>query len=263
VTDGHRPRSVPRIPTALAGGLVVVAIIQLVQGGLSEWGREFAFRDLEGYLDGTRRFLATGSPYDPLAVVGAWQLSSHSFIHPPTALPLFLPFLVLPAFLWWVIPIGITAYAVRRLSPAPWSWPLMALGLVWVRSTGSLLAGNTDMWAMAFVAAGAVWGWPAALLVVKPTFAPLAAVASGRRSFWLAGVAIGAVSLAMAGLWLEYAAVIRNSGLSLAYSLLNLPLVAIPAVAWFARRDRPSVLEVAGLWVRHRFESSRVVGRLA
>ncbi len=263
MTEHRARRSVPRIPTALAGGLVVVAIVNLVQGGLSEWGREFALRDLDGYLDGARRFLATGSPYDPLAVAGAWQLGPHSFIHPPTALPLFLPFLVLPAFLWWVIPIGVTVYAVRRLSPAPWSWPIMALGLVWIRSTGSLLAGNTDMWAMAFVAAAAVWGWPAALLAVKPTFAPFAVLATGRRSFWLAAVAIAAVSLAMAGLWFEYAAVIRNSGLSAAYSLLNLPLVAIPAVAWLGRRDRPSVLDVAGPWLRHRFGSFRFAGRLA
>jgi hypothetical protein len=260
VTDDHRRTSYPPIPTVLAGVLVALALVNLVQGGLSDWGRQFAFRDLDGYLDGTRRFLATGSPYDPLAIAGAWELGPHSFIHPPTALPLFLPFLVLPAFLWWAVPLGVTAYAVRRLSPAPWSWPVMALGLVWIRSTGSLLAGNTDMWAMAFVAAGAVWGWPAALLAVKPTFAPLAVVAITRRRFWIGAVAVAVASLAMAGLWLEYAAVIRNSGVSLAYSLLNLPLVAVPAVAWLARRDRLSVLDATRRRLQERLRRNEAAG---
>jgi hypothetical protein len=114
----------------------------------------------------------------------------------------------------------------------------MSLCLAWPRSAGSLLAGNTDMWAMAFVGAGAVAGWPLALLVIKPTFAPVALIGSTRRSMWIAGVIAATGSLLFLPLWVEYFSVIRNSGLGLDYILLNLPLVLLPVVAWAGSRRR-------------------------
>lgn len=190
-----------------------------------------------GYLPGAQRFLDTGSPYTADQLAGPWTIGVHTFIHPPAALALFLPFLVLPLALWWAVPLGLTAYAVWRLRPAPWAWPVMALCLCWPRSTGALLTGNSDMWAMAAVAAGAVWGWPVALLAIKPTFAPLALVGVRCRSTWLAaaaGLAFMAVTLP---LWVQWWTAIGNAGLGWGYSLLNLPLVLLPAVAWLGRTE--------------------------
>jgi hypothetical protein len=206
----------------------------------SEWARLYAGGDLGGYLDGTRQLLATGSPYLPAHVAGPWTLEAHSFVHPPPALALFVPFLVLPAVLWWAIPLVLTGWAIARLRPARWTWPLLVLCLIWPRSIGSLLAGNSDMWAMAIVAAGVVFAWPLVLLVIKPTFAPLALLGIRRRSWWIALVVVAAVNLPVLPLWLEYLAVVRNSQLRLDYSLLNLPLVALPAIAWLGRSDRSS-----------------------
>jgi hypothetical protein len=211
-----------------SGGLLVETVREIVV--LSPQG----FDDLDGYLAGARRFVETGSPYLPSQVAGPWTLGPHSFIHPPAALALFVPFLVLPAFLWWAIPLGITTFVIIRFWPAPWTWPLKAACLVWPRSSGSLLAGNTDMWAMAFVAAGAMWGWPAALLAVKPTVAPLALI-GGRRAL-LAGLIVIALCAALLPLWIQYAAVIGNVGVDWTYSLLNLPLVVLPAIAWLGRQ---------------------------
>jgi hypothetical protein len=198
-----------------------------------------------GYFPGAQRFLDTGSPYAPEQVAGAWSLGAHSFIHPPAALALFVPFLALPLPLWWVLPLGFTAWAVWRLRPAPWTWPLMAACLLWPRSTGSLLAGNSDMWAMAFVAAGTLWGWPVALLAIKPTFAPLALIGIRRRWTWIAGVVWLALVAVTLPLWLEWLRVTANAGLSPTYSVNNLPLVLLPLVAWAGRCQRPSAVSSA------------------
>lgn len=205
-----------------------------------EWAGLYGFGNgdlTRGYLVGAQRFLETGSPYAPATVQGPWYLGPWSFIHPPTALVLFVPFLWLPLWLWWAVPLAVTALCLYRLHPAPWTWPLMALALVWPRSVTSIVAGNTDMWAMAFVAAGAVWGWPAALLAIKPTFAPLAVVSVRRRGFWLAALVGALLSLPTLPLWLDYARVIGNVGLGPTYSLYNLPLIAIPFVGWLGGKQ--------------------------
>lgn len=207
----------------------------------SDWARLYTGADLGGYLEGARRFLETGSPYLPEQVTGAWALQAHTFVHPPPALALFVPFIVLPAVLWWAVPLGITAWCLARLRPARLTWPLLALCLIWPRSIGSLLAGNSDIWVMAMVALGAVFAWPFVFLVIKPTFAPLALLGIRRRSWWIAVAAVGAVNVIALPLWLEYLAVVRTSQLRLDYSLLNLPLVALPAIAWLGRSRRPEV----------------------
>ena len=202
----------------------------------SAWYREFATADLGGYLEGARRFLATGSPYLPPQIAGPWTLGAHSFIHPPTALPLFLAFLVLPWPLWWAIPLALTIAVVWQLRPAPWSWPLLAACVLWPRSLGSLAAGNSDMWAMALVAVAVRWGPGPLLAALKPTFAPLALVGIRTRAWWIAALACAALGLLTLPLWFEYLAVVRNAGLPLTYSLLNVPLLAIPLVAWAGRQ---------------------------
>src|SRR4051794_4853804 len=67
-----------------ASATVVSEIVSLAQ---TDWAQQFAFGngDLNGYLDGARRFFATGTPYAPAQLAGSWQLSPHSFIHPPLA----------------------------------------------------------------------------------------------------------------------------------------------------------------------------------
>ncbi len=220
--------------TAVLLALAGVRLLAVASGSFArDWG--FGNGDLVGYTDGARRFLETGSPFTLEQLSGPWVLGPHSFIHPPAALPLFLPFLVLPWILWWLIPLAVTAFAILRLRPAMWAWPLMALCLCWPRSAGAIVVGNTDIWVMAFLAAGAWLGWPLALLVVKPTFAPLAIIGIRRRSAWLAGAAVAALSLVALQLWIDWLTVIRNAGLSPGYSLLNLPLVLIPVIAYLAR----------------------------
>jgi len=205
----------------------------------SSWGQTYGLGngDLVGYLEGARRFLETGTPYAADQLSGQhWHLEPHSFIHPPSALFLMVPFLWLPAVLWWILPIVGTAALIRGWRPAPWTWPLMMLSVAWPRSAGTIVAGNSDLWAAMFVALGCRYGWGFALLAIKPTFAPLALLRARSRTLWLALAIVAAISLPMLGLWLQYATVIRNTDIDLLYSVLNLPLILLPVVAWAGRR---------------------------
>lgn len=219
----------------LAMAILVFAAYSLIVMLQSPWGRLNLGADpVLGYLPGARRFLETGSPYEPAQVAGAWTLGAHSFIHPPAALLLFVPFLVLPYVLWWVLPIAVTIAALVRLRPRPWAWPLLALCLCWPWSTAALIAGNSDMWAMAAVAAGAAWGWPIVALVIKPTFAPLALISVRRPAAWIAAAVLAVLMIPLLHLWFEWLTVVRNASLSLGYSVQSLPIVLIGVIAWVA-----------------------------
>lgn len=219
----------------IALGIGVYAAQELAWMAGSPWAQQFAFAngDIAGYLDGTRRFLVTGSPYE----TGVLTLSAHSFIHPPIALALFLPFLWLPSILWWAIPIVGTAYLVVRSRPAPWTWPLIALALLWPRSQGAILAGNSDLWVMFVVALGVRFGWPIVGLILKPTFAPLGLLWLRDRRTRIAALGIGLAMLPLLPLWLQWFSVVRQIDGGLAYSIGSLPLVLLPTVAWSSSRS--------------------------
>jgi hypothetical protein len=226
--------------TAVARSLAVVVLgLAIARLGLllvDPFGERFLGNDLNGYVAGARRFLDTGSPFLAEQLSGSWQLQPDSFIHPPVALLLFVPFIVLPAPLWWLIPIGLTVAAIVRLRPSVWTLPVMAACLLWPRTGGILIAGNTDMWVAAAMGVTLAWSVPASvLLVMKPSYLPLAIIGITWRSWWVAVVVVGAVCLLFAGLWLDYLTVLRGAPLDPWYSLLNSPYVAIPVVAWLGR----------------------------
>jgi hypothetical protein len=238
--------AVARSLAIVIAGLAVVRLGLLVVG---PFGERFLGNDLDGYVAGARRFVETGSPYLAEQLTGSWQLQPDSFIHPPVALVLFALFVVLPPILWWLIPVGLTVAAVARLHPTAWAWPVMAACLLWPRTAGILIAGNTDMWITAALAVTLAWSVPASvLLVMKPSYLPLAIVGMRRRSWWLAASGVGLVCLLFGDLWFDYLTVLRGAPLEPWYSLLNLPYVAIPLIAWLARSERsvtrPSIVPI-------------------
>ena len=244
LVSGTLPRpsvdiSLRRVADRVAFGLAllvgILAIWEFAAFAQSPWAREWAFGngDLNGYLDGARRFLENGSPYLPEQRASSWTPTGHMFIHPPIALILFVPFLWLPAPAWWAVPLGVTAVLVVRARPSPWQWLAIALCLAWPRSVGSILAGNSDLWAMMGVALGLRFGWPFALLWVKPTFA-LFAFLRPRSLGWAAVLGLVA-SVPLLASWLDYATIMANARVGLDYSLLNLPLVMVPVIALAGR----------------------------
>lgn len=185
------------------------------------------------------RWLATGELY-PGQLEGPYQLQfMRDNTYPPNALLLFVPFTVLPAVLWWLIPAAVLGFAFWRWRPGLWGWAALALLVLWPRTVGAVIFGNTDLWMTALVAAGLLWGWPAVLLTVKPTLAPLALVGVRHRSWWVAAVIAVVLGLVTLPLWLDYLSAIRNArGLGWDYSLGSLPMVLIPLVAWLSSPRR-------------------------
>jgi hypothetical protein len=189
------------------------------------------------YRDIGARWLADGSLYLPYQLTGPYEFRTMlDVLYPPNALFLFVPFVFLPAALWWAIPIGVLVYVIRSWSPLPWAWLAMAVLLAWPSSIFAYLTGNTTIWAAAALAAGLRWGWPAVFLALKPSLAPFALLVVRRRSFWLGGIAFGLVSLAMLPLWFEYLTAMRNLSVGADYSLHSIPLMLIPVVAWVGRQ---------------------------
>lgn len=232
----HQKAAAPGGTAALviAGALLVVLSVVSAHG-IARSGDLFI--DYQFYRTVGERFLADGSYYLPHQLAGPYDVAlMGDVLYPPSALLLFVPFAVLPAILWWAIPLAVAGYALHRWRPSVLGVAAMLLLLCWPRAHAAFLFGNTDMWAMAGVAAGLLWGWPAVLLTLKPTFAPLALVGIRHRSWWLASAGMGLFALATLPLWLGYLSAMTNLRASGDYSLGSLPLSAVPLVAWVTRR---------------------------
>jgi hypothetical protein len=199
--------------------------------------------DYDFFMRAARRFVDGQGFYLAHQLAGPYTMTiGIDTLYPPTALFLFVPFLVLPTVFWWAIPLGIVGYSVWRWRPAMWTWPLLAFAVWWPRDMQMLILGNTGMWIAAFIAAGLRWGWPGPLALMKPTFAPFALAGFGERSWWLGLGVSAAAALLVAPMWFDYVTAMRNgSGLSvIAYTLPDLPLMLLPLVAWAGRRREAS-----------------------
>jgi hypothetical protein len=154
-------------------------------------------------------------------------------LYPPVALILFVPFMFLPDIAWWIVPGVLTALALHRLRPAPWSWPILALQLG--MSGQAIVGGNPAIWLIPAALWGLVLGWPGALVLLKPSAFPLALAGINRRSWWICLFVLALVSVPFGYLWVQWIQVIvdqRGSGPF--YSLVQWPLLSIPLVVWLA-----------------------------
>lgn len=195
--------------------------------------------DLEYFRFVAQRWLDTGVYYTADQLEGPFQVETLvTNLYPPHALYLFVPFVALPAVLWWVVPLGVIAYVVWWCRPAPWSWPLLALILLFPKTPNQIIYGNTDMWITAFIAGGVRWAWPATLITIKPSLLFFAAIGIGSRRWWIAAAVLALISLPFLGLWLQYPVVTLNSSARIWYSFGNLPFFVMPLVAWLASTRR-------------------------
>lgn len=224
----------------MAGGLRTGAALSLpfLAFAVFQWSpaalAAYAGRDFELYRDAASRFLAGGPFYPAWQLAGPYGAEALPILYPPQILALLEPFTVLPAVLWWAIPIGVVAAVVAYWRPSPLVWPVIAACLAWPATSIKIVTGNPVLWVAAFVALGTVYRWPAAFALLKPTLAPFALVGVHDRRWWLAA-ALGALPFC----WLlpEYFVTLRNfvSPAGLAYSVQEIPLVAIPLIAWASR----------------------------
>lgn len=218
----------------LAGVSVTVLTIDTV-GAAGRLGA-----DLTLYLGATRDALAGEGFYPAHQVAGPYALADGNILYPPPALLLFIPFLILPAALFWLIPIALVSVVVLHHRPRPWTWPLMALALAYPITSLKIVHGNPVMWIAAAAALGTVLAWPSVFVLLKPSLAPFALIGAARRSWWIALGAAAVASLAFGDMWGDYVAVALNarSPNGILYSLDEAPLMLIPVIAWLGRSRR-------------------------
>jgi hypothetical protein len=185
------------------------------------------------YIDLGRRWLETGQWYLPHQFEPHTVTNMVDNVYPPTALPLFVAGAIAPWPLWWIVPIAVLGYCIWRWQPSPWAWVAIVLLLMWPRSIGGYLYGNTTMWTTAALAAGLMWGWPVALLAIKPSVVLFGVFALGRRSAWIGGITFLAATIVMLPLWLDYLNVLRQTTDTVWHvALFEIPAMLIPVIAW-------------------------------
>ena len=237
-----RQRFVRRVVVAGSLAVVGIQVVLYVVGWLANHVAIPLGLDWLGYRAGFDRLLATGTPYAPFELAGAFTPEHLDFIHPPNALVLFAPFAILPQpldyILWIAIPIAIFCYLLRGLPW--WAWPAVAL----LSTTNSLqypiLNGNSSLFMTAIFGLGFRYGWVVGLLAMKPTLAPLAIAGSAgsgaRHGRILVAAGLAVIPILVTLPWLaDYITVARNmQGIPLTYSVSNYSLIALAALPWVA-----------------------------
>jgi hypothetical protein len=240
-------------PVLVGSTIVILAVAAWVTVNLFGIidGQQAVGVDLEYYRFVAQRWLTEGVYYTDRQLDGPYEVQTLvDNLYPPHALYLFVPFLVMPAFLWWVIPLGLICYVVAWCRPAMWAWPLLALILLFPKTPNQIIFGNTDMWIAAFIAGGVRWAWPAVLISIKPSLAVFGVIGIRSRSWWVAAAVLALASLPLMGLWLQYPRAMVNSSAGWYYSFGNLPFFILPILAWLAsthRGVRPWTGWLAGL----------------
>lgn len=197
------------------------------------WGADYDF-----FVTVATRWLATGEFYASHQLTGAYAAAINvDTLYPPIALFLFLPFLWLPAALWWAIPLSIIGWSVFRWRPVIWVWPFLSVMVLWPRTQSIIVWGNTGMWITAFLALALRYRWAGALVLIKPSLAPFALVGVRSRGWWIVATAMVILSLPMLPDYI--AAMLNNVGAfpGLDYSVQDIPFIAIPLIAWMARTN--------------------------
>jgi hypothetical protein len=119
----------------------------------------------------------------------------------------------------------------------------MAVCLLWPASGLKFVSQNPTVWIAAFVGLGLRYRWPGVLVLLKPSFLPLALIGIGSRGWWIGLGALVLLSLPFLADTLAYPGIVlgARSADGLLYSLSDLPLVLVPVVAWAGRRGRLSL----------------------
>jgi hypothetical protein len=182
------------------------------------------------------RILAGGPFYPPDQLAGPFGAERLPELYPPTTvIGLLLPAALLPAFLWWLVPLAVTTAVVVAHRPSPWGWvAILSLLVLYPHTWTIIAAGNPMLWATMGIALGTRYGWPALLALVKPDLwvVPFALVGIRSRLWWL-GLAAGVGSvLVTLPLWRDYLTVLRNYTDAAPLSLAYLPMALIPVAAW-------------------------------
>jgi hypothetical protein len=234
---------VARIGTFSVIGVATVAIIAQLLLGLpyadlqgTDWGA-----DLRGYVEASRAWLAGDGFYLPRQLQGPYPIELGDVLYPPTALYLFIPFLVLPYQLWWVLAIGLLGFVVWSWRPALWAIALILVCLAFPNQPVLYFRGAPVIVFAALVAAALRWKWPGALILLKPSILPFALIGIRTRGWWITAGILVVATLPLIPLipdWLR-AVVDARGPEGWLYSVKDLPLLMVPVIAYLGRTREP------------------------
>ena len=254
---GARIRRGRSVAIALTAVLLLFTALEFDAVWRGQVARGWIGGDLAVYLAVARRWIETGALFAPSQLAGpytnvsAWLPDGVENLYPPPAVLLFVPFLVLPAILWWAIPLGIIVAGVIYWKPAWWSWPVLAALLVPVQFSAGISTGNTTIWVVAALMLATRWPAAAILLALKPSFFLFALPFARHRSWWLAALVLGLGSLLFLPSWPSWWRASQNFdgnaaalplGSVLLYGWTAIPLLLVPfVVRGAARRSRAAL----------------------
>jgi hypothetical protein len=220
----------------LAVALVLLALATVHAISKPDW---LDGRDFELYRSATARWLGGGPFYEPYQLAGPYLVSHGDVLYPPVALLLFAPFTVLPAVLWWVLPLAVILWVIYDLRPDRIGLALVVLCVAWPPTLTKLSTGNPVMWSVAAVALGVRFPGPAVFVLLKPSLAPFALVGVSRRNWWLALGGLALLSLPFGLMWLDWLTSLRNAqDGGILYSITDLPMMALAIFADVRRTTR-------------------------
>ena len=228
-----RKRFRPDASTLVGSVAALMVMAELAYGFSQLGGGSNIGGDYRIYMDATTRWLGGGSYFLTRQLAGTYPLQMGDVLYPPVALWLFVPFTVLPAVLWWAIPIAITAAALKHLRPPAWTIAVSLVVFLCPKYPEFLIDGNPGMYLIAALAAAAAWGTPASLVLFKPSLLPLALFGMRTRGWWYGLAALAVLSLPVLPLTMTWVPVVLNvqpGGLT--YSLLDMPVCALPLLWW-------------------------------
>jgi hypothetical protein len=219
---------------AVAIGLVLLDLIDVAAN--ADTIRREAGVDYRLYVDAAARWLHGGPYFQPYQLAGSYPISAGDILYPPAALVLFVPFTFLPAVLWWLLPAAAVARSLYVLRPAPWAWPFLLICALWPTTPLKIVTGNPVIWAVAALSLGVVYAWPSVLVLIKPSLFPFALFGMRTRGWWIALGVVIVVSVPFGSLWVDWVhSVLNSQGGGIAYSSLEIPMLAFPLVAWLGR----------------------------
>jgi hypothetical protein len=117
----------------------------------------------------------------------------------------------------------------------------LAVCAAWPTTPLKVLTGNPVIWAVAALSLGVLYAWPSVLVLIKPSLFPFALFGARSQRWWVALAVFVAISLPFGSLWIDWAQSVLNAqGGGIAYSSLEIPMIALPLVARVGRsRDAP------------------------
>lgn len=200
------------------------------------WGLDYNL-----YMERARSWLAGDGFYQLHQLTGPYPLRMGDATYPPVVLWLLVPFTVIPWPVWWIVPLGIIAAAIRAIRPTPAAWLVLAFVAVWPRTWVAVTLGNPSMWAFAALAAGLAWGWGGAFAAFKPTLGPFALWGANRRSWWIGAGLFVLLCIPFGTMWFDYATAMRNAQMTeqfgLGYIVGEWPIAAgLIMASWLSRR---------------------------